>query len=128
MHLNTYLCHSYQPIDTKFCLLVCSGGRYFMPRSVFDFFYSIFSPVLDFEKVVFISLILPKCLFVPHLSLNRYLFLHTSFFRLYILHAAIVCFEVLVNLLFSQILIFNKVTFISMHALKCLCVSYSPAD
>ena len=47
------MCHMFGPIDTKFCNEVFLGGRYFVPISVFlfEFFFSIFKSILDFEKV-----------------------------------------------------------------------------
>jgi len=56
MHLNAYVGYVYRPIVTKVGICVFLGGMYYMPQSVFrnfDFF-SILSPVLEFEKLAFI--------------------------------------------------------------------------
>ena len=69
MQLNAYVCHIYLSIDTNFCILVCLDDRYFMPQSIF---FSIFSPILDFEKVTFLRFYATKWLFEPYLWTNWY--------------------------------------------------------
>ena len=49
------MCAIYRLIDTKFCIQVCLGGRYFRPKSGFSVFFSIFCPILDFETIAFIG-------------------------------------------------------------------------
>ena len=55
MHINAYVGYIYGPIDTKFCIQVCLGGIYVLHAAIS---FSIFSLILDFEKVAFISVYL----------------------------------------------------------------------
>ena len=91
--------------------------------------FSILSLILDFEKLVFITIYAPKCLCGLNLSADGNQSWHMSLFRWYVLHAAIGFLKFWFFSIFSPVFLdFEKLAFICVYALKCLCESYLSAD